>query len=280
MKLRLKSWVKFVLFLILISSFFILFSRYIGTNGLKIKEYSIVDSKLPNNFYGLKIVQISDIHYKVTTDKKELEKIVNEINLLKPDIVILNGDLFNKNINYSKDDYTDLTEMLNNINCNIGKYAIKGDNDKSTSNWENIMNNSNFINLNDNYEFIYSQGLDPILLIGIDSENNIKKNINNIYNEINEKYDYSILILHKPDNITKIDYSKFNLVLAGHSLNGQIKLPWLGGIIKPNGAKIYYEEYYELDSTKLFISGGIGTNKYKFRFNNTPSINFFRLKNK
>lgn len=280
MKLRLKSWVKFVLFLILISSFFILFSRYIGTNGLKIKEYSIVDSKLPNNFYGLKIVQISDIHYKVTTDKKELEKIVNEINLLKPDIVILNGDLFNKNINYSKNDYTDLTEMLNNINCNIGKYAIKGDNDKSTSNWENIMNNSNFINLNDNYEFIYSEGLDPILLVGIDSEKNIKKNINNIYNEINEKYDYSILILHKPDNITKIDYSKFNLVLAGHSLNGQIKLPWIGGIIKPNGAKIYYEEYYELDKTKLYISGGIGTNKYKFRFNNTPSINFFRLKNK
>jgi len=280
MKLRLKSWVKFVLFLILISSFFILYSRYIGTNGLKIKEQSIIDSKLPDNFYGLKIVQISDIHYKVTTNNEELQKIVNEINLLKPDIVILNGDLFNKNINYSKDDYNDLTKILDDINCNIGKYAIKGDNDKNISKWETIINDSDFVNMNDTYEFIYSKGLEPILLVGINSENNMKKNINKIYEEINQKYDYSILMLHKPDSINKIDYSKFNLILAGHSLNGQIKLPWVGGLIKPSGAKIYYDEYYELDDTKMYISGGIGTNKYKFRFNNRPSINFFRLRNK
>ena len=31
---------------------------------------------------------------------------------------------------------------------------------------------------------------------------------------------YSILLLHEPDFIEKIDYSKFNLILSGHSLNG------------------------------------------------------------
>ena len=43
---------------------------------------------------------------------------------------------------------------------------------------------------------------------------------------------------------------------------------------------IYYDEYYKLDSTKLYVSGGIGTNNFKFRFNNKPSINLYRLKNK
>jgi len=283
MKIRLKLWVKILLIIIFFIGLFVLYSRYIGTNGLEVKEYPIVDSKIPSNFYGLKIIQISDINYKVTTTKKELEKLVNEINLLKPDIVILSGDLFNKDIKYVNDDYNDLTKILNNINYNIGKYAIKGDNDLNIKKWDNVIKDSNFINLNDSYELIYYNNLEPILLIGISSnykKNHIADSINSINKNITEKYNYSILVLHEPDYITDIDYSKFNLVLAGHSFNGQIKLPFIGGIIRPKGAKKYYDEYYELDSTKLYISGGIGTNSFKFRFGNKPSFNLYRLRNK
>lgn len=283
MKIRLKLWVKILLIIIFFVGLFILYSRYIGTNGLEVKEYPIVDSKIPSNFYGLKIIQISDINYKVTTTEKELKKLVNEINLLKPDIVILSGDLFNKDIKYVNDDYNDLTKILNNINYNIGKYAIKGDNDLNIKKWENVIKDSNFINLNDSYELIYYNNLEPILLMGISSnykKNHIMDSINSINKNITMKYNYSILVLHEPDYITDIDYSKFNLILAGHSFNGQIKLPFIGGIIRPKGAKKYYDEYYELDSTKLYISGGIGTNSFKFRFGNKPSFNLYRLRNK
>ena len=74
MKIRLKLWVKILLTIIVLFSLFTLYSRYIGTNGLKVKEYSIVNSKIPESFYGIKIVHISDIHYKVTTTKEELEE--------------------------------------------------------------------------------------------------------------------------------------------------------------------------------------------------------------
>jgi len=283
MKIRLKLWVKILLFIIISESLFMLYSRYIGTNGLKVKEYSVIDSKIPENFYGLKIIHLSDIHYKMTTSKKELEKVVNEINLLKPDIVILSGDLFNKDITYTKNDYDSLVELLSNINYNIGKYAIKGDNDLNIKKWENVIEESNFINLNNNYDFIYYNDTNPILLMGISSNikrNHIKTSINSINEQIKDEYGYSILLLHEPDYIDSIDYSKFNLILSGHSLNGQIKLPFIGGIIKPMGAKVYYEEYYNLENTKLYISSGIGTNKFKFRFNNSPSFNFYRLRNK
>ena len=283
MKIRLRLWVKLLLISIILISGFILYSRYIGTNGLIVKESSIINSKIPNSFYGLKIVHISDIHYKVTTTKKELEEIVEEINLLKPDIVILSGDLFNKEISYTNKDYKNVINILNKINYNIGKYAIKGDNDLSIKNWESIINDSNFINLNDNYELIYYEGNEPILLMGISSnykKNHINKDINSMFKKIKDKYDYSILVLHEPDFIDDIDYSKYNLVLAGHSLNGQIKLSFIGGIIKDKYGKKYYNEYYKLNNTDLYVSGGIGTNKYKFRFNNKPSFNLYRLRNK
>ena len=282
-KVKVRKWVKIISFLIIIISFIIMYSRFVGTDGLVIKETAIVDSNLPKNFYGLKIVQISDIHYKVTTTKDELKEIVNEINLLKPDIVILTGDLFDSNVKYKKDDYTDLIKLLNKIDSNIDKYAIKGEDDLKINKWEEVISQSDFIDLNDKYELIYSNGLDPLLLVGISSnykKNHIKKTLTSIYEEINTEYKYSILLTHEPDVIDDIDYSKFNLILAGHTHGGQVKLPFIGGIIKDKYAKTYINEYYDLGNTKLYISTGIGTSKYKFRLSNKPSVNFYRLRNK
>ena len=87
-------------------------------------------------------------------------------------------------------------------------------------------------------------------------------------------------MLHEPDYIDKIDYSKYNLILAGHSLNVSKKLPFIEWIIRYKWSKKYFDEYYKLNNTKLYISGGIGTNKFKFRLNNKPSFNLYRLRNK
>lgn len=282
-RIKVRKWVKIILILIIIISSIFLYSRFLGTNGLIIKERAVIDSNLPKNFYGLKIIQISDIHYKVTTTKEELEDIVTEINLLKPDIVVLTGDLFDSNIKYKKNDYTDLIEILKNINCNIGKYAIKGEDDLNNKNWEDIILKSDFIDLNDKYEFIYSNGIDPLLIVGISSnykKNHIKKTLDSIYEQIDTEYKYSILLLHEPDVIDNINYSKFNLILAGHTHGGQIKLPFIGGVIKDKYAKVYKNDYYKLDNTNIYISSGIGTSKYKFRLFNKPSFNLFRLRNK
>ncbi len=282
MHIRLRKWVKVLIFIIIICTLFFLYSRYIETNLFNIKEYPVVNSNIPSNFYGLKIVQISDIHYKSINDKKYLNKVVKKINLLKPDIVILSGDLFDSNIKYSKSDYEDLVNILKNINYNIGKYAIIGEED-NLDKWNYVIENSDFINLNDNFDFIYNEGLDPILLVGISSNyknNHIKSTMNEIYSKINIDYKYSILVLHEPDFIDDINYNKFNLILAGHSHKGEIVLPFINGIIKKKYSSKYFDDYYNLDNTELYISSGLGTGKYKLRFLNPPSINFYRLRNK
>ncbi len=281
--IKIKAWVKILIVFIIIITLTTLYSRYIGTKGLVVNEKTIVDSNLPNNYYGLKIIHLSDIHYKKTTTKKDLEKIVKEINLLKPDIVIFSGDLLDSSITYKDTDYKDLKEILNSINYNIGKYAIKGENDLEFDKWNEIINDSNFINLNDNYELIYNNGIEPILLVGISSNyknNHIEDTINDIYSKLNTEYKYSILVLHEPDFINYIDYNKFNLILAGHSHSGQIRLPFIGGIINQKYASTYKDEYYMLGNTNMYISSGIGTSKYKFRLFDKPSFNLYRLRNK
>ena len=280
-RIRIKRWIKVLFFLIVILVGIYLYSRYIEPKNIIVKEYSIINSNIPDNFYGFKIVQISDINYKISNNKDTLDKLVKKINSLKPDIVILSGDLFYKSINYTEDDYNDLTNFLSSIDYNVSKYAIKGENDID-SKWEDIINSSNFIDLNDKYELIYNESTIPILLVGISSNyssNHIKETIDNIYEKIDTDY-YSILVLHEPDFISYIDYSKFNLILSGHSLNGVIKLPYIRGIIKSKYSTVYFDEYYNLGNTDMYISSGIGTNKHKIRLLNPPSISLYRLRNK
>lgn len=276
MHIKLRKWVKVILLLIFLAFSLYFYSRYIETKLFKVKEYNIKNINIPNSFYGFKIVHISDIHYKVTTDDEDLKKIVNEINLLKPDIVIFSGDLFDKTIKYTNKDYKKIEELLKNINYNIGKFAIKGDNDLKNDHWNDVIKNSDFTDLNDTYKLIYYKDSEPILLTGLSSnyyDNHVEK-----LKEIENNYKYSILVLHEPDFADKVN--NYNLILAGHSLNGQINIPYIGGIIKEKYSNKYYSEYYKINNSDLYISNGIGTSKYKYRLFNIPSINLYRLRNK
>lgn len=58
---------------------------------------------------------------------------------------------------------------------------------------------------------------------------------------------------------------------------GQINLPFIRNLFLPSGSKKYYNGYYNVNGSNLYVSSGIGTTNFKYRFNNKPSINLYRL---
>lgn len=283
-----KKILKFIFMLTIIISGILLYARYIGTSGLLIKEHKIYNSNIPDSFHGTKIVHVSDIHYGRTIQKKELNKLVTSINELKPDIVIFTGDLIDKDINLGKKDYKIIIEALKSIDASIDKYAITGNHDYQFDEYASILLESNFKNLDDNYDIVYNKSYEPIMIAGLKTYLSSKKSMDdrmiNINSYISNNKDtgpkFRILIMHEPDLIDDVQIDNFNLVLAGHSHNGQVKLPFIGATILPVKAKKYYDEYYKINNTDLYISSGIGTSTINFRFLNKPSINLYRLCNK
>ncbi len=274
--------IKFIIILIFVIIITFLYGRFVEPNFFKIKEYNIVNENFVENFYGLKILHISDIHYGNTTDKKDLDRILNKINLTKPDIVVMTGDLYS--IELSDEQIEELKNFLNSIDASISKYAIKGNHDNDEL-WDSIIKDTDFIDLNNNYDLIYNKNNNSIFMAGINTEDEIDTNFEKIdeylnNNADNEQIVYKILLLHKPDSITNFDYSKYDLILGGHSHNGQVNIPLIGPIYTPVGAKKYYKGYYELNNTKLYISSGIGTSLFKMRLFDMPSVNLYRLVNK
>ena len=263
--------------LILVLILIVIYSRYIGPTGLIIKEYPIENSNITNSLNGFKIVHFSDFHYGKTTDINSLKKLTNESNNMKPDIVIFTGDLIDKTTKINDKEKNDIIEQLTKISSNYGKYYISGDDDLKLNNYTKIMDSSGFINLNDNFDVIYIDADNSILLTGT-SLSNKTDFLDKIINE--NKSNYKINIMHYPDDFNNIKKYNYDLVLAGHSHNGQVNLPIYGPIIKFEHAKKYYKPYYKVDNTDLYISSGIGTTDFDFRFLNKPSFNFYRLTKK
>ena len=281
-----KRFIIVILSIVTIMSLTLLYSRFIATSGLNVKEYKVVNSKITDSYHGLKIVHLSDVHFGSTINKNELEKIVNKVNELKPDIVVLTGDLLDERLEY---DQNVIIEELKKIEAKLGKYAVSGNHDVPIETYNYILNECGFKNINNTYELIYNNSNQPIIISGIssnyiDNSNIISKTemfTNYITNLSSDDLPiYSILLIHEPDFIDNLDLKNYDLILSGHSHAGQIRLPFIGKIFTPYGAKKYYDEYYKVNKTDLYISSGLGTSRIKFRLFNRPSINFYRIANK
>ena len=251
----------------------VIYSHFLGTKGLYIREYAITNEKIPKSFDGFKIVHFSDLHYGSTIRNKEMEKIVNEINRLKPDLVVFTGDLIDEPYQMTDDDIQNLIKYLNNINSSIGKYIINGNHDVKDS-FQKVVQNIDFKDLNNKNELVYYKGNVPINLVGLDDYLNHTMDINEAFNYENDYY--TILLAHEPDVFDRISYD-IDLMLSGHSHNGQVRLPFIGVLGTPEGSKKYFDEKYKINKTEMYISGGLGTSMAPFRFLVKPSINFYRL---
>ena len=279
-----KKFIIILIIIILILGLGLLYSRFIATSGLKVKEYKVVNNKITDSYHGLKIIHLSDIHYNSTINEKELNNIVDKVNEIKPDIVVLTGDLIDERLSYDKDI---IINCLSKIEAKLGKFAVSGNHDIPLDDYNYIVKESGFTSLDNKYELIYSKSNEPIIISGIgygDEDIGIKtEQFDKYISELTAddiKPIYSILLVHEPDTVDNLDLNKYDLVLAGHSHGGQVRIPFIGKLYTPEGAKKYYDEYYKINNTDLYISSGLGTSMYKFRLFNRPSFNFYRITNK
>ncbi len=261
---------KFLLIILLCLISLFLYGKYIEVNKIKINYYEI-KGNVPGSFKDLKIVHFSDILY----DKNEerLNKIVAKINEEKADVIIFSGDLFKKGRKYSEDDLNVLKDNFKNLKASLYKIAIYGDNDyDEEKNYQDLLFDADFKLLNDSNMLFFYKDNTPINIIGLNDVTKIDDLLNT---EI--PVNYNLVITHKPDNFINLENKNINTVLSGHSLGGIINIPYVGGIIKKEGAKAYLNSYYNINDKELFISNGLGYEKVNFRLFNSPSFNVYHF---
>ena len=271
-----KHTFRIIFFLVLlIIILLIVYGFFLGNTGMIIKEYDIENSSIPTSFDNLKIAHFSDIIYKDTKDLEKVKNAVEKINDKKVDIVVFSGGLVDKNYKLNEKEMIQISTELKKINSTYGKYYVSGSDDKEIQVYDTIMQNGDFISLNDNIDIIYSKLKESILLVGVD----YKSNLGFLNEKLKDKENmFKIVIFHESDEIDDLKNYNFNMALSGNSLNGQINIPIIKDILLPENSKNYYNPYYKVDNTDLYISSGIGTRKIDFRLFNKPSVNIYVFK--
>ncbi len=83
-----------------------------------------------------------------------------------------------------------------------------------------------------------------------------------------------VLLTHGPNILTAAADNRIDIVLAGHTHGGQVRLPLIGAVVVP-GQELFPQYDYGLFSSKsttMVINGGLGESVLPIRFGNKPEI--------
>src|SRR3954451_3191391 len=252
------------------------YAREIEPKLLDINRHSITHSYIPKGFDQFKIIQFSDTHLGFQYTLEQLEKLIDRINHIQPDMVIFTGDLMDEPNKYKNSEQ--IIPILLQLNAPFGKFAIYGNHDHGgygTDLYKNIMNRSDFIVLQNDAHEIKLLAHSRIHIIGLDDAMLGKPDLTKAMDGI-PLDTYKILLAHEPDLAEMGVGQGIHLQLSGHSHGGQVKIPFFGALVTPPYSELYYEGLYELGNSRdrmtLYVNRGLGTTRLPFRFLSKPEL--------
>ena len=261
---------------------FTLYSGEIARHEIDIVQRPIAIANLTSPFHGYRIAQVSDIHLDEYTEPFFLERIVHRVNALAPDLVLLTGD-FITNGAFSfiagKHAVRRCAEILTTLTAPL-RYAILGNHDVAFNGpmvTEALAANGTPVLINQ-YLPIERNGA-RFWLCGVEDPGTSHPDLDLA---IPTKPDGPVLLMaHEPDFADHVvEHPRGHLVdlmLAGHSHGGQIRLPFLGPLVLPPMGLKYPEGYYRFNQMQLYVNRGIGTVGLPFRLNCPPEITVITL---
>ena len=211
-----------------------------------------------------RLVHFSDVHHK--GDREYLQTVVDKINSLQPDFACFTGDIIERSPHLAE-----ALEILSGIKCPM--FGVAGNHDFwSGISFEPVKKcfaaTGGAWLMNTAHEI---PGRNVNLIGGICLHPQLRP-------PPSRPGCKNIFLTHYPANVKKLGDRKFDLVLAGHSHGGQVRLPLIGSIIVP-----YYVDEYDLGlfqtpAGPLYVNPGIGyIGHFDLRFNCRPQITVIEI---
>lgn len=277
---------------------FILMYLYIkyNVNTLEVTKYVVENKKVPKEFDGYNIVQISDLHSKLFGENNK--KLIQKIKSLNPDIVVVTGDLIdgeNNNYNVALDFMKEISKLYR-VYYIIGNHEQKSLIKKYKDEYKDYFNKLHqidFVNL-DNNKVEIVKGDSNINLYGLtvpyscykylfDNQETTSIDINFLEEKLGkvDREQFNILLAHTPFYFDEYEKWGADLTLCGHVHGGIVRLPLVGGLLSPD--RKFFPKYdlgeYIKNKSTMIVSKGLGGSKVLIRVNCKPEIVNIKLKN-
>ena len=263
---------------------------FLQLNWISVTTHVIHLDDLPKEFDGYKIVQLSDLHNQEFG--YENERLIERINQIKPDIIVMTGDMLTNTREVSTNGDV-LIKLVESLNQQYPIYYVTGEHeeglyyedrnkyqiDGTKEDYEEKLSQFGVTVLNDEQVTITRQDA-TINVYGLKEHLSGDIQIDKRLGQSN-KEEVTILLSHRPTYFD--DYTKWgaDLIFCGDTHGGMIRLPMIGGILSAEG---FFPEYdgglFRKENSVMVVSRGLGNNPIPLRINNRPEIVEVILKSK
>lgn len=249
-----------------------------GNRAVMVHTISVTDRHLPRAFEGFRIAQISDLHNEVFgAGNGQLLTLLAEA---RPDVIVITGDLIDSrhtNVDAALEFARGAVELA-------PVYYVPGNHEGRLPEefWmlERGLDQMGVHVLRGERAHLTREG-EAVALIGVDDPTFQDKNsahwpglLEEELGRLREEELYSILLIHRPELLETYAKAGINLVFSGHAHGGQVRIPFVGGVIAPNQG--FFPKYdgglYTLGDTQMVVSRGLGNSLAPLRVNNRPEL--------
>jgi predicted MPP superfamily phosphohydrolase len=226
-------------------------------------HWLVVRNVAINSPATIRVIHVTDIHYD--GDREYLGRVVDTINRTPADLVCFTGDLI--------EDCGVLRECLGILErVNKPMVGIAGNHDlwaraptdplrasfaRTGGMW---LSDTNVLMLNGALEIVACSG-DPARLPQSRLSHSARR----------------VLLTHYPGLVAGLQGQSFDLILAGHSHGGQVRIPLIGRFIMPFNVMPYDVGLFKTPAGPLYVNPGIGTFFMKARFLCRPEVTVLEL---
>lgn len=217
----------------------------------------------------LRAVVLSDLHMGPFKKQEWAQKVVDQVQALKPDIIFLLGDFVVTSAGEIK-----YLQPLDGLFAPYGVYAVTGNHDHETEAAPEVIAALEEAGI----QVIENEVLDievngsVLRLAGVSDiwfEGDVEKTMQDVSPEQSV-----ILLAHNPDVVLSKVAHRADAVFAGHTHGGQIRLPFIGSVpsIPTKLGRTYDEGWFTYEGLKLFITSGVAESGTRARLFNPPEI--------
>jgi len=219
--------------------------------------------------FPARIALVADLHMGVYKGTWFLERLVGRLNELDVDVVMIAGD-------FTEDPDRPLRELL----APLGKlrhrtYAVRGNHDSEAPGppiereLREALTGLHVTLLENDSTRV---GRFVLVALGDRSAHKDRTEIVSAF----KAADNVVVLAHNPDTALDLPAGVADVTLAGHTHGGQVRIPWLYRQVIPTAGS-FDRGWYDLPTTRLFITSGVGENALPVRFLVPPVIDVIVL---
>lgn len=278
---RIHARLIFMLFVVIFS--YTGWKVYRDTTRVAVENITLPVEDLPEPLHGFKVAHISDIQGDEYTGRQEISGYIRKLNEQNPDLVIFTGDL----ISYGTDFVDMSARAFGKAKARHGVYAVVGDHDywAGTAAVKQALNEAGISLLEDENIGIPVDSSSFAVMTGVTEVYSQRSNPETVDSLSRRAGDAKLKIFASHQvNDRLIDSAikhGYDMMLAGHTHGGQIRVPFMGMDFSASERETdYVSGLYWEGTLPIHINNGLGFTLGPIRYNAPPTVTVIELQPK